>query len=114
MTIQQQYPIGSTIQNLGQALAQVIGYKDGFLAVEGVGQYADTGKWLADPAKSIRLSDGHLGIAANFEYFMIGEYLYRAPMTNPVMPNGYRGGARFQMPRRLVDGQYLDGLGLCP
>lgn len=112
MTLAQQYPIGSTVLNLSQHLAKVVDHKHGMLVVEGIGAFAHVGKWMADPAKTTRLSDTHMGIAGKYEYFTFDGMLYRAPTINPVAPDGLRQGARPQMPLHLVDGEYLQALGL--
>ncbi len=44
-------------------------------------------------------STGHIANIGTFEYFIFnnGE-LFRAPLHNPVMTDGYRGGARWEAP----------------
>lgn len=107
------YPLGSLIQNAGH-IAKVIGYRNSFLIVEGVGASADIGRWLAALDNTIRLSDGHFGFAGKYEYFIFKDDLYRAPAVNPVGLNGLRQGARALMAKHLLDAEYLESLGLVP
>lgn len=49
-------------------------------------------------------SKNHKTTIGNFEYFTHNNGdLYRAPIANPVMPDGYRGGARWQAPSHMVE-----------
>jgi len=112
MTLQQQFPIGSTVLNLDNHLAKVVGYHHNLLMVEGIGEFANVGKWLASPEKCTRLSNTHFGIAGKYEYFIFNNTLYRSPMSNPVAPDGFRSGGRPQMALHLIDSEYLRTLGL--
>lgn len=48
-------------------------------------------------------SKGHQANIGKFEYFTLesGE-LYRAPLANPIMTDGYRGGARWEAPVHMA------------
>lgn len=48
------------------------------------------------------LSAGHRAIIANYEYYHRAGALYRAPMTAPIMPDGYRAG-RWQCADAMAD-----------
>ena len=41
-------------------------------------------------------SDGHLAFGAKHEYVLVGADVYRAPLAAPIMPDGRRGGLRFE------------------
>jgi len=41
-------------------------------------------------------STNHLFFYSTFEYFTHENAVYRAPIANPIMRNGYRNGARFE------------------
>ncbi len=112
MTLAKQYPIGSTVLNLSHHLGKVVGYRNEELVIEGIGEFAQVGKWLATPEKTTRLSNGHFGLADKYEYFVHGKDLYRAPFVNPIGQNGLRQGARAQMAIHLLDAEYLSLLGL--
>ena len=114
------FPIGCEVYSLfnlygSKIKARVVGYKNDVgcthLVVEGIHHCSDLGKAIADPSKTLRLSKGHLGIAGKFEYFFIGNDLYRALTSNYIDVNGYRVRARFQMKKNLMDGEYLTSIG---
>ena len=49
-------------------------------------------------------SKGHRGFILGYEYYVhhFNGHLYRAPIANPVMPDGYRAG-RWEGPPHMVD-----------
>ena len=52
----------------------------------------------------MRKSKGHVMFTQVYEYFIHEEQgdLYRAPLCNPVMRDGYRGGARWEAPAHMA------------
>lgn len=49
-------------------------------------------------------STGHKMNLGKWEYFTFSNGdLYRAPLANPIMTDGYRGGARWEAPKHMVD-----------
>jgi len=41
-------------------------------------------------------SKGHIGFTKTHEYFRVGEFIYRAQITDYIGTDGYRVGARFE------------------
>lgn len=53
-------------------------------------------------------SKGHIANIGEFEYFTLDSGdLYRAPLANPIMPDGYRGGGRWEAPVHMA-AEWLD------
>jgi len=58
-------------------------------------------------------SKDHIGYDEEYEYFYKNKALFRAPLGNPVMPDGYRGGGRWVAPKNHPSSQhFLDKVGL--
>lgn len=37
-------------------------------------------------------SQGHIRFSGSWEFYRVGEHIYRAPIAAPVMPDGFRCG----------------------
>jgi hypothetical protein len=48
------------------------------------------------------MSEGHLFSVNGFEYYQVGNEVYRAPLSNPLGKFGTRTGARFECYARSV------------